>query len=364
MATQYRTDDGRIFDDKYQAQSHADHLSSMNAMDARFKAESAARAASRDAAISNTYHTYEDGQRLLKQGNYDAAIEAYTNALYGEHTTHGFNFGNGFGMRGHAYLNKGDYDKAISECTMALKAHKAHWNNTFKEENQFYNRGLAYYFKGDKDKAIADFEAVLRIDPNFADAKKNLEAIRSELGDTAVKSLKDANDAKTYFDQGEAHQKKFEYDKAIADYTEAIRLNPKDATAYFNRAQAYFFKVGGETLANHIEKKVADYTEAIRLNPNYIEAYYERANAYSSTSGKGTYDKIIADYSEIIRLNPNDVKAYYFRGLNYSFKDEYDKAIADYSEIIRLDPKYIDAKKHLRKLKFKRWLKKLFRRGK
>ena len=35
-----------------------------------------------------------------------------------------------------------------------------------------------------------------------------------------------------------------EYDKAIADYTEAIRLDPNDAWAYFNRGQAWYMKSG------------------------------------------------------------------------------------------------------------------------
>ena len=37
---------------------------------------------------------------------------------------------------------------------------------------------------------------------------------------------------------GRARRDKGDYDGAIADYTEALRLNPADATAYYNRGLA------------------------------------------------------------------------------------------------------------------------------
>jgi tetratricopeptide (TPR) repeat protein len=54
-----------------------------------------------------------------------------------------------------------------------------------KDQNDtrvYYNRGVAYDDKGDLDRAIADCEAVLRIDPNHADAKRNLEIARRMRG--------------------------------------------------------------------------------------------------------------------------------------------------------------------------------------
>jgi tetratricopeptide (TPR) repeat protein len=47
-------------------------------------------------------------------------------------------------------------------------------------------------------------------------------------------------------------------DKAIADFTEAIRLDPKAADAYYNRGNAYGHK--GDT-----EKAKADFDQAKRL---------------------------------------------------------------------------------------------------
>ncbi len=171
-------------------------------------------------------------------------------------------------------------------------------------------RGLAYAEKGDTDRAIADYSEAIRLQPR-----------------------EDKLDAEVHMNRGVAYAAKEDYDRAIADYDEAIRVNPKYATAYYNRGLAYDNK--GE-----YDRAIADYDEAIRLDPDYTNAYYNRGAAYAA---KGDYDRAIADHDEAIRLDPKDATAYYNRGLAYDNKGEYDRAIADYDEAIRLDPKYATA---------------------
>ena len=109
-----------------------------------------------------------------------------------------------------------------------------------------------------------------------------------------------------------------------------MRLNPKDFWALKRRGDTYSSL--GET-----DKAVADYTAAIRLNPDFAVAYRERGNIHFS---KERYGDAIADYAAALRLNSKDAWACNGRGAAYSWRAEHDKAIADYNAALRLDPKY------------------------
>ena len=103
------------------------------------------------------------------------------------------------------------------------------------------------------------------------------------------------------------HKHKGEYDQAIADYTEIIRLNPGDYDACYNRGLIYDLK--GDD-----DKAIADFTGAVRLKPDYAYAYNDRGWAYAK---KGDDDKAIADFTEVIRLKPGYADAYNSRGAAY-----------------------------------------------
>ena len=66
-----------------------------------------------------------------------------------------------------------------------------------------------------------------------------------------------------YYNRGNAWYAKNEYDTAIADYDDAIRLNPKDALAYNNRGSAWNAKT-------EYDKAIVDFNEAIRLDPKEL----------------------------------------------------------------------------------------------
>ncbi len=84
------------------------------------------------------------------------------------------------------------------------------------------------------------------------------------------------------------------------------------------------------------DRAIADFSEAIRLNPQQASAYNNRANAWYQ---KTDYDRAIADYSEVLRLEPNSADVFRNRGDSWQGKKDYERAIADYDQTIRLDPK-------------------------
>jgi tetratricopeptide (TPR) repeat protein len=133
---------------------------------------------------------------------------------------------------------------------------------------------------------------------------------------------------KAFFNRGCAYVKSRQYDAAIADFTECVRLDPEDVGALVWRGYAYS-RVGQYSAA------IADYTNVVRLHPHNVEALSYRGHAYSDL---GRYDAAIADYTEVVRLDPKYVGALWNRGLIYNDLGEYDKASKDLDEAVRLNP--------------------------
>ena len=121
---------------------------------------------------------------------------------------------------------------------------------------------------------------------------------------------------------------KGDYEAAMTDCMEAIRLNPREDNAYNTRGWAHWMR-------QEVNAAIADYTEAVRLNPSHKKAY---ANRGFALLGKLDYDKAIVDFTNIVRLDPNDYTGYMCRAFCFGTEEQYDKAIADLDAVIRLRP--------------------------
>ncbi len=110
--------------------------------------------------------------------------------------------------------------------------------NEQPEFNNFYKRGLAKYEQQNYQSALAEFNQAIEIDPIHADA---------------------------YIYRGDVKEKLEDYHGAIADYNQAIQIDSTHPKAYYRRGNV-LRKVGDNWGA------IADYNQAIRLNPNYTSA--------------------------------------------------------------------------------------------
>ena len=137
-----------------------------------------------------------------------------------------------------------------------------------------------------------------------------------------------AEQAKHYNDRGVDYSSKGDFDRAIAEYNEAISRNSKYALAYFNRGIAYSSK-------GDVDRAIADYTKTISLAPDSADAYYNRGNAYLK---KNDNDRALADYDQAIKLDPKHERAYHNRSIIYYARKQYSRSIADDSEAIKIDP--------------------------
>ena len=163
------------------------------------------------------------------------------------------------------------------------------------------DNGKRLFDQGNYDGAIQELTEAIRLDPNMAEAYAYRGAV-------------------SYYIISDN-------DSALSDANRAIQLNPRLAMGYYARGNAYIAK-------NDDDRAIVDYTEAIRLDPSYVNAYNNRGGVYLL---KNDYDRAIVDYTEAIRLEPTAAR-YNRRGSVYSAKMDYDRAIADYTEVIRLEP--------------------------
>lgn len=118
-----------------------------------------------------------------------------------------------------------------------------------------------------------------------------------------------------------------DYQLAIKDYSEVIRLDPKFDSAY--AARGNLFVVLGQ-----FDKGIQDLDEAIRLNPKKYLAYQLRGNAYY---GIHKLDKTISDLTFALEDTSSDSDvmrgdAYKLRGLAYYWSRFFTNAIADFTE--------------------------------
>lgn len=114
-----------------------------------------------------------------------------------------------------------------------------------------------------------------------------------------------------------------DFESAIKELTETIKLNPQDYDAYNMRAIAY-------SELKKLDKAIEDFAKCIELKP-IAEAYYNRGAAYFA---KGSYKEAHNDFTQCLKLEPDNIKALYKRALcNYNLED-YKASLKDFNRYI------------------------------
>lgn len=82
------------------------------------------------------------------------------------------------------------------------------------------------------------------------------------------------------------------------------------------------------------DKAIADHTAALKLDPKVRHANYFRGTAWSN---KGDYERAIADFDMAIKLRSDDPVLFHARGIELTVKGDYPRAIADFDKALQLD---------------------------
>jgi Flp pilus assembly protein TadD len=130
-----------------------------------------------------------------------------------------------------------------------------------------------------------------------------------------------------------------EVDRALVAFSDSIDAEPS-ADAYNNRGIVHYQK--GDK-----ERAIADYSEAVRLNPQHGEAFNNRAWTYYKS---GQMQTALSDADRAVRLLPGESYTWDTRGHIYESLGNRDAAIRDYRKAISLDSRSASSAKGLERL--------------
>lgn len=241
----------------------------------------------------------------------------------------------------------------------------------------FFNRGLARWKLGDHEGAKADYKEARRLDPSYASAFGVSESAHggrlsteSEVGnyDATILHYSDYEEpylnpvaqhdigwwsmaikdkairtshtslAKAFRGRAFVWAKLLDYKNALADFDEAIRLDPDQFESIGNRGVV-------RQLSGDYKGAIADYDSAIqhdKANENFrVDQIIRRANARGKM---GNHKGALADYKEALRLctvyDFDLNQALQLLGDELARKADYEGAIANYNEVIRCEPNW------------------------
>ncbi len=204
-------------------------------------------------------------------------------------------------------------------------------NNSSKVSGSHYDLGNLFYKVGDYGGAIENFTEALRLNPN---------------------------DAKAYLNRANAHyeiaqhigERDREYKAALEDYNQALRLNPQDSEALVKRGTIrYEIAPYSKDPDKAYKGALYDFNRALNINPNNAKAYVKRGTAryqfiQNDADSHKAYKNVIDDFNQALRLNPEDAEAYFKRGIvrseiaQYSTdsKEDYQIAVKDLQKATKL----------------------------
>jgi tetratricopeptide (TPR) repeat protein len=172
-----------------------------------------------------------------------------------------------------------------------------------KEAEKHYKLGVKSIEKRDYEISLKEFNAALKIDPNYVDA---------------------------FYGRGTLYYIQGKLEDSLKDFLKAIAINPKYWKAYDNIGNVYWDM-------KKYDESLEYYEKAVKLNPPIGLPYY---NAGSTCASFGQYDKAIEYLKKGIAVDPKNAELYSELGYALYQTQETDKAIENLKKAIKLDANY------------------------
>jgi tetratricopeptide (TPR) repeat protein len=117
-----------------------------------------------------------------------------------------------------------------------------------------------------------------------------------------------------------------DFDRAIAEYSIAIRVDAARVESHLKRGQAYLEK--GDYV-----RAVADFNRTIALDPDCASAYLHRGMVEAA---RGENEAAIIDFERAIDVNPGQAISLLYRGLSLAKIGETSRAADDFRRVLKL----------------------------
>jgi tetratricopeptide (TPR) repeat protein len=221
----------------------------------------------------------------------------------------------------------GRMDEVEKACTAAIE-----WDARNEMAHLF--RGLVWQHRGVWERAVQDYGVVLKASPS-----KEAHALRGNARrsirdfDGAIKDLDEAlklprPTAVLHVWRAEALTAKGEFEKAMADFAAALTIEPRRRCTFCSRGRSFLAQ--GKT-----DEALSDFEEALKIDPKHSEALHLRGHARKA---KGDLPGAILDYSEAVKQEPNSFDILLSRARALEKTGDAVEAAADLEAALKIEP--------------------------
>jgi len=235
-------------------------------------------------------------------------------------------------VRGVARQNLGNNQGAIDDYSHALVL-------VPRNRQLLFNIAVAKTEVKDLDGADSTFRKLLEYYPGFENGYLGRARLRLAQGDTIAAMgyintalEKNDNSFNGHVMRAELLMRRHhpDFDSALVDMNRAVRLEPRTAGLYINRA---FIRYNLDDWTGAME----DYDYALTLEPLNRTALFNRGLLNAEVEAN---DRAYQDFSGVLALDPSDPGARYNRAVVLAKKHDFAGAIADANEIIKAFPNF------------------------
>lgn len=250
-------------------------------------------------------------------------------------------------LLGYVYGVRGKYkemNEAFKKCTaLSNKFEKDIRNVRRKYWIDNFNAGVRKLQKNQIKEAIKDFKTAILIDPEDANAYKNLgyAYVKTNQDEKAIEAYSqavkyDSSDTKTMLTLGLEYQRTKKYDKAIELFKRILKLEPNNADAIANLALTY-------DMMGQPDKALEAYNRALAKNPDNTDLYFNRGLLHYKNN---EFKLATEDFKKVLEKNPKDYEALFYVGSAYlNWGDQFKKQRVALEDKGKKDSKIKELKK-------------------